>query len=141
MLYVNITPEFRAGALRKLRDLTPAAANMRLKLFKGASPAAIGAVAGWGAVVAIGAMLVSSASHDHAPNAPEALPPMTAFASPPAPVVAQAVKETAAAPSPAPSPSPTKTSQRVDMTPTASIPETPKPHHKPHKKKLLDNSN
>ncbi len=41
---------------------------------------------------------------------------------------------------PAPAAAATKTTQRVDMTPTAAIPAEPaaKPKHKPHKKKPKD---
>jgi hypothetical protein len=65
-----------------------------------------------------------------APTPPVAAAPVAPPAAP---------KEVAAAPAPAPAP--TKVTQRVDMTPTAAIPDTPKPHKRLHKKKPLDNAN
>jgi hypothetical protein len=145
VLSVNLAPAFRAGAVRSLRNIAPAAESLRLKVFKGASTAAIGAVAGWGGVVVLGAMLLLGASHHRAPTAPASDPAVAAVVAPTPPVAAAPVappaapKEVAAAPAPAPAP--TKVTQRVDMTPTAAIPDTPKPHKRLHKKKPLDNAN
>ena len=146
MLYVNLTPQFRSGAVRSLRSLAPVAENLRARLFKSASTAVIGAVAGWGGVMLLGAVLMTGASHNTSPSlvapapAVAVMTPPVAAAPLPAPVVAVAPRETAAALAPAPAP--TKVSQRVDMSTTAAIPDPAKPHHKPHlKKKPLDNAN
>jgi len=150
VLYVNLAPQFRTSAVRKLRNMAPLAEHLRQKLFKGANTAVIGAVVGWGAVVVVGALLVSGASHEIAPAAPEvaAVVAPAALKPAPAPPAAVAPKEAAVAQmqtpaaAPAPAPAPTKVSQRIDMSPTGAIPDAPKPHHKPHpKKKPLDKAN
>jgi hypothetical protein len=141
VLHLKLAQGFDTSALRKWRLLVPAAESLRLRVFKGANTAVIGAVAGWGAVVVLGAALLTGAWHEAAPAAPA--PAVASVSAPagPAPVVALA--KPVAAPAPIPTPAPTKVTQRIDMSPTASIAETPKPHHKPHKKKTkdLDNSN
>ena len=93
MLYVNLTTQFRTGAVRSLRSIAPAAQSLRAKLFKGASTAMIGAVAGWGGVMLLGAFLVSGASHQPSPSAPA-----------PGPAVAAVVPPVASTPLPAPAP-------------------------------------
>ena len=146
MLYVNLTPQFRTGAVRSLRSLAPVAQSLRAKVFKGASTAMIGAVAGWGGVMLLGAVLMTGASHDTSPSLPTPGPALAAIVPPvvaaPLPAPAPAVVSREAAAAPAPAPTPTKVSQRVDMSTTAAIPDPAKSHHKPHpKKKPLDNAN
>jgi hypothetical protein len=131
--------------MRSLRNIAPAAENLRLKLFKGAGKATIGAVAGWGGVVVLGALLLTSALHHHTLTGPSSEPAVAAVVAPTPHVAAAPVAPPtapkAAAAAPAPAPAPTKVTQRIDMTPTAAIPDAPKPHKRLHKKKPLDNAN
>jgi hypothetical protein len=112
----------------------------------GARNVAIGGVAGWGLVVVAGAVLMTNATQDKtfvasAPSA-AATDMETKPIEPPAPKAEAAPAIVAAS---APAPVAAKSTQRIDMTPTAAIPADPipKPKHKAHKKKPkdLDNHN
>ncbi len=151
MLHLKLAQNFEIGVVRKWRLLVPAAESLRLRAFRGASTAVVGAVAGWGAVLVLGAALMTGARHEATPAAPAPALAVALVSAPAAPArvalapapIAAATKPAAAAPAPIPAPAPTKVTQRVDMSPTAAIPETPKPHHKPRQKKAkdLDNKN
>ena len=46
MLHLKLTQDFQTGAVRQLRLLAPRAESLRLRVFKGASTAAIGLLLG-----------------------------------------------------------------------------------------------
>ena len=133
MFHFQLGPEFRAGAARFAQPLTQ---RFSQGFLAGARSVVIGGVAGWAAVVLAGAVLMANVSHETpAPVAASAAAP-----TPAPPPVAKSEAPPAVAAEPAPPPAPTKTTQRVDMTPTAAIPAEPlaKPRRKPHRKKPKD---
>ena len=138
MLHLKIAQDFETGVVRQWRLLAPTAESLRLRLFKGASTAVIGAVGGWGAVVMLGAVLMSGARHEAPPAAPALAAVVAPAPAAPAPAPAPVAALTRAAAPVSAAPAPAKVTQRIDMTPTAAIVEPPKPHHKPHKKKTKD---
>ena len=146
VLHLKLTQDFETGVIRQWRLLAPAAESLRLRVFKSTGTAAVGAVAGWGAVVVLGAALMTGARHEAIPTGPApavavaAVPTIVAapVPAPAAPAPVAALAKPPAPPAATPTPAPTKVTQRIDMAPTASIADTPTPHHKPHKKKTKD---
>jgi hypothetical protein len=136
VLKLKLDPHFASRALGAIKSL-PA---LLLRMPRGLDKATAGVFAGWCAVVLVGAVLMSHVAHENRDAV--AAPAMAAAAAPKAPVVAAAPKlQTLAVEDPAPAPAVApKSTQRVDMTPTASIAAdaSAKPKHKPHKKKAKD---
>ena len=146
MFHFQLGQEFRTDARRRVRQFSPMANRISQGLLAGARNVIIGGVAGWGVVVIAGAVMMANASHDDCCKGdPAPAPAAVAVVSGPEPAAAKPeTAPVAAAPAkPAPPPAATKTTQRIDMTPTAAIPLDPagKPKPKSHKKKKhLDKS-
>src|SRR3954453_2638267 len=142
VLKFKLNPEFRGRAARAIKWLPALAARLPARMRVAPGKAIVGAFAGWGAVILAGGVLMAHVSQD---NCCVVSAPAVAVVEPPKATVAVAAPKTEAVPvaepvaAPAPAPVAAKTTQRVDMTPTASIAEPPaKPKHKPHKKKPKD---
>jgi hypothetical protein len=125
VFHFQFGPQFKAAAARLAAPLRPLADKIPRS------------VAGWGAVIVAGAVLMANASHDSV-----AAPPAPVAVAAPAPAAAK-VEPTQVAvepEKPAPPPVVAKTTQRVDMTPTAAIPAEPahKARHRAHRKKAVD---
>jgi len=137
----QLGPEFKASAARLAQPLAPFVQNISHRVSAGARHILIGGVAGWAAVVIAGAVLMAHAAPDRvASPAPVSAAADVAVAPPAAKV--EPTQVAVQPEKPAAPPVAEKSTQRVDMTPTASIPPEPlhKPRHKLHKKKV-DNSN
>jgi len=141
VFHFQLGPEFKAGAARLAQPLAPFAQRISQRFFTGARSVILGGVAGWAAVVIAGAVLMANAGHDGVASPPPA-PAVAAAPAAPAPPAAK-VETTEVPAQPAGSPIVAKSTQRVDMTPTAAIPAEPvhKLKHKAHKKKAKDIDN
>ena len=142
MFHFQLGPEFKTGAERLVR---PMANRISQVILAATRNVIVGGVAGWGAVVIVGGVLMANASHDGCckVDSPPAAPAVAALSAPePAAAKPEAAAVAAQPAKPAAPPVAQKSTQRIDMTPTAAIPldPAPKPKHKPHKKKL-DKSN
>jgi hypothetical protein len=145
LFHFQLGSEFKADAQRRARAFSPMANRISQGILAGARNVIIGGVAGWGVVVVAGAVMMSNVSHDDCCKLDSpATSAAVATSSAPEPAAAKPAPEPVApAPAkPAPPPAAPKSTQRIDMSPTAAIPPdpAPKPKHKPHKKKL-DKSN
>ena len=140
-----MTPDFKARAANLLEPLGPVAEKVSAGIAKKFGNAVAGAIVAWGAVVMVGGVLMAHASREDCCAVDPPAATAATEAPKPAPVLtipkpAAAAPIAAAPEAPAPSPVAIKTTQRVDMSPTAAIPADPpaKPKHKPHKKKPKD---
>lgn len=147
MLQFQLGPAFKMGVTKLALPFSPVAGKFSQSLIAGARQAVVGGIAGWGVALIAGAVLMTNVSHQKCCGV--SAPPAVASAAVVKAAEPMAPKtETAsvvATPIAPPAPVVAKSTQRVDMTPTASIAVDPagKPKHKPHKKKPkdLDNHN